>query len=253
MNQTPENENAEPFAAQSQSQLAVLMFSVLIVGLCGITYELIIATVSSYLLGDSVYQFSITIGLFMFAMGVGSYLTKRLEGDLVVRFVYIEIAVALVGGLSSTLLFAVFPYYAYYKPVMYTLIFVIGALVGLEIPILTRILSRVDSLRDSIANVLSLDYVGALIGSVAFPLLLLPHMGLFRASYAIGLLNIAVVFFTLIVFGRQLAGRWVCMAAAVVVTLILAAGVIYSSRIRDFAEARLYFAHTVSLHKQTPY
>lgn len=236
----------------SQPQLGLLMVSVLVVALCGIVYELIIATVSSYLLGDSVYQFSLTIGLFMFAMGVGSYLTKRVETDLVSRFVMIEILVALVGGCCSTLLFTVFPFYSFYKPVMYGLILIIGTLVGLEIPILTRILSRVESLRNSIAHVLSLDYIGALIGSVAFPLLLLPYLGLFRSSFAIGLLNLIVVFFTLVLFGKKLRRRRLCFIGAVLVSGLLVGGMIYSNRIRTFAESRL-FAHTIIFHKQTPY
>eukprot|EP00913_Durusdinium_trenchii_P023430 g22008.t1 len=202
--------------------------------------------------GARVYQFSITIGLFMFAMGLGSYVTKRFEQDLVSRFVLIEIAVALVGGICSTLLFAVFPYYAFYKPVMYTLIIVIGALVGMEIPILTRILSRVDSLRDSIAHVLSLDYLGALIGSVAFPLLLLPHLGLFRSSYAIGLLNVAVVFFTLFVFRSALRRMKACAIGAAIASSVLIAGIVYSTQIRGMAEQRL-FGNSVIFYKQTPY
>lgn len=252
MNRADATDAAHDEPDLSQAQLAVLMLSVLIVALCGITYELVIATVSSYLLGNSVYQFSITIGLFMFAMGLGSYVTKRFERDLVSSFVVIEIAVAIVGGICSTLLFAVFPYYAFYKPVMYTLIIVIGALVGMEIPILTRILSRVESLRDSIAHVLSLDYLGALIGSVAFPLLLLPHLGLFRASFAIGLLNVAVVFFTLVVFGSALRKQRVCQAGAAVAALVLAGGIVYSVQIREMAEQRL-FGNTVIFYKQTPY
>ena len=141
----------------SPYQTGWLLLSVLIVALCGIAYELIIAAVSSYLLGNSVAQFSITIGLFMFAMGIGSYLTKFIHDQLVERFIQIEIAVALVGGLSAALLFLVFPYYALYKPVMYGLILLIGTLVGLEIPILTRILSRSASFSESLAHVLSLE------------------------------------------------------------------------------------------------
>jgi spermidine synthase len=233
-------------------QLAVLMGSVLIVALCGIAYELIIATVSSYLLGNSVYQFSITIGLFMFAMGIGAYLTKQFAGDLVSAFVVVEIAVALVGGLSCTILFLVFPYYALYTPVMYALILIIGILVGLEIPLLTRILSEKESLRSSIAHVLSLDYVGALIGSVAFPLVLLPHFGLFRASYAIGLLNVLVVYLALLVFGRRLRWRRLCASGAVAVTAVLLAGLYYSTAIRGFAEGKL-FASAIVFEQQTPY
>jgi spermidine synthase len=236
----------------SPTQLAVLLVSVLIVALCGIAYELIIAAVSSYLLGNSIYQFSITIGLFMFAMGIGSYLTKRFDGDLVASFVTIELAVALVGGLCSTALFVVFPYYAWYKPVMYGLILVIGALVGLEIPLLTRILSEVRTLRTSIAHVLSLDYIGALIGSVAFPLLLLPHLGLFRSSFAIGLLNVGVVWFTLVTFRGRLPRPRLFELGAIVVTAALVVGLVYAEAIRRFAESRL-FGHSIVFTKQTPY
>ena len=170
-------------------QITILQLSVLIVALCGIVYELLIATISSYLLGDSVRQFSLTIGLFMAAMGLGSYLTKFLDRSLISFFIGVEIVIALVGGLSGILLFGVYPYTIFYAPTMYGLIIIIGALVGMEIPILTRIISDYRGLKHSIADVLSLDYTGALIGSVSFPLLLLPFLGLFRASFLIGLAN----------------------------------------------------------------
>ncbi|MEZ4475168.1 MAG: polyamine aminopropyltransferase [bacterium] len=238
--------------ALSSRQLAVLQGSVLVVALCGIVYELIIASVSAYLLGNSVYQFSITIGLFMFAMGVGSYITKRIEADLLERFVQVEIAVALVGGLSSTLLFLVFPSRAFYVPVMYGLIIVIGTLVGLEIPILTRLLSRAGSLRDSIAHVLSLDYLGALVGSVAFPLVLLPQLGLFRASFAIGLLNFGVALLNVWLFAGALRRPRRLAAAAVVGTALLTGGMLYGNAVTAFAEGRL-FADTIIYREQTPY
>ncbi|MCI5141964.1 MAG: spermidine synthase, partial [Candidatus Electrothrix sp. ATG1] len=89
---------------------AVLQVSVLVVALCGIVYELLIATVSSYLLGNSVRQFSITIGLFMAAMGLGAYITRFISSHLIARFVIIEILVALAGGMSTIILFLVFPW-----------------------------------------------------------------------------------------------------------------------------------------------
>lgn len=236
----------------SPHQTAWLLLSVLIVALCGIAYELIIAAVSSYLLGNSVAQFSITIGLFMFAMGIGSYLTKFIHDQLVERFIQIEIAVALVGGLSAALLFVVFPYYALYKPVMYGLILLIGTLVGLEIPILTRILSRSASFSESLAHVLSLDYIGALIGSVSFPLLLLPSLGLFRSAFAIGLLNISVAAIALTMFKSShpnVRGYW---KVAVLVIGILLAGLFASGLITQFAEGQL-FADEMIYSEQTPY
>jgi spermidine synthase len=233
-------------------QTGWLLLSVLIVALCGIAYELIIAAVSSYLLGNSIAQFSITIGLFMFAMGIGSYLTKFIHEDLVERFIQIEIAVALVGGLSAALLFVVFPYYALYKPVMYSLILAIGTLVGLEIPLLTRILSRATSFSESLAHVLSLDYIGALIGSVGFPLLLLPSLGLFRSSFAIGLLNISVAIIALSLLGRSHPKVLRLWKYAIFVIGLLFTGLLASTWITSYAEGQL-FANEIIFTKQTTY
>jgi spermidine synthase len=236
----------------TRQQTGWLLLSVLIVALCGIAYELIIAAVSSYLLGNSIAQFSITIGLFMFAMGIGSYLTKFITQNLVERFIQIEIAVALIGGVSAALLFVVFPFYALYKPTMYGLILIIGTLVGLEIPLLTRIISRSNSFSDSLAHVLSLDYIGALIGSVGFPLLLLPGLGLFRSSFAIGLLNISVAIIALFLLGKSHPKvRWAWFPAIGVIGL-LSFGLVASSWITKYAEGQL-FANEIIFTEQTRY
>lgn len=233
-------------------QTGWLLLSVLVVALCGIAYELIIAAVSSYLLGNSIAQFSITIGLFMFAMGIGSYLTKFIKDNLVERFIQIEIAVALIGGISAALLFVVFPFYAFYRPTMYGLILIIGTLVGLEIPLLTRIISRSNSFSDSLAHVLSLDYIGALIGSVGFPLLLLPYLGLFRSSFAIGLLNITVAIIALVLLGKSHPKvRWAWLPAIAVIAFLFF-GLLASSWITKYAEGQL-FANEIIYAEQTPY
>ncbi len=159
----------------SAKQGLTLLISLLVVALCGIVYELIVGTISSYLLGNSVYQFSITIGLFMFSMGVGSFITKHLNNRYVENFIAVEIIIAIVGGLSGVVLFTVFPFARiFYELTMYAIIFAIGCLVGMEIPILTSLLSLQRGTKQTVADVMSFDYLGALIGSVAFPLLLLP-------------------------------------------------------------------------------
>ena len=250
--QVPKASVLENSPKLSQRQTGWLLLSVLIVALCGIAYELIIAAVSSYLLGNSIAQFSITIGLFMFAMGIGSYLTKFMKDNLVERFIQIEIAVALIGGLSAAILFVVLPFYALYKPTMYGLILIIGTLVGLEIPLLTRIISRSNSFSDSLAHVLSLDYIGALIGSVSFPLLLLPHLGLFRSSFAIGLLNISVAIIALVLLGKSHPKvRWAWFPALAVIALLFF-GLLASSWITKYAEGQL-FANEIIYAEQTPY
>ncbi|MCL4155179.1 UNVERIFIED_CONTAM: hypothetical protein GTU68_007705 [Idotea baltica] len=225
----------------------------MIVALCGIAYELIISTVSSYLLGNSVYQFSLTIGFFMFSMGVGSYLTKLLGDNLIDNFIAIEIAIALVGGVCSLLLLLTFPYTrVLYEAVMFGLIFIIGALVGMEIPILTGILSNKQSTRDSIANVMSLDYFGALIGSVAFPLLLLPHLGLLRSSFAVGLINILTALINVHFFKDYLRRPRLMMAISLCVLVMLILFTVFGTRLSSYAEKHLYFDQVI-YKKQTKY
>ena len=137
-------ESSEPIIAADGTevlpklQATILLMSILVVALCGIVYELIIGTVSSYLLGNSVYQFSLTIGFFMFAMGVGSYISRFITKNLVEAFVWVELVLAFIGGLCSISLFLLFPTAPwFYQTAMFGFIFAIGFLVGLEIPILT--------------------------------------------------------------------------------------------------------------------
>ncbi len=251
-----DNQNAhhqEKIIDISQRQSGILLASILIVALCGIAYQLIIGTVSSYLLGNSVYQFSLTIGTFMFAMGIGSYLSKLIGQDHIHNFILIEVVISLVGGACSMLLFIAFPLTnAIYSVVMYGLIIIIGALVGMEIPILTTILSQKQSMRDSIANVMSLDYIGALIGSISFPLLLLPHLGLIRSSFAIGLANILTALINIVFFKKYLRHYKLLLTTAWLILIALIIFMVMGTRLTSFAESHLYFDQII-YQKQTPY
>lgn len=234
-------------------QSALLLCSVLIVAMCGIVYELIIGTVSSYLLGNSVYQFSLTIGFFMFAMGVGSYASRFLRGNLIQAFVYIELTLAFVGGICSISLFMLFPYAPwFYQFGMFTFISIIGFLVGLEIPVLTRVLAERSNTRESLSNVLSLDYIGALFGSVAFPILLLPSLGLITASFAIGLINAAVAAVNVIWLRDHLEKPRQAMWLVGCTVVLLFALTLTASRITAFAQDHLYFDRIV-WNKQSQY
>jgi spermidine synthase len=249
----PSDSEPQIYANLAPGHAMALLASIAIVALCGIVYELIIGTVSSYLLGNSVYQFSITIGFFMFAMGIGSYLSKFIGGNLIARFIQVEIVLAVVGGICSLALFFAFPFAPFlYQVVMFAFIFAIGALVGLEIPLLTRILAQASGTRRSIANVMSLDYVGALIGSVAFPLMLLPNLGLVQSSFAIGLINGLVALLNVFYLRQHLpnANRllmWVLGGLGLLVVLLF-----LGTRLTSMAQDNLYFDQVI-WKKQTPY
>jgi spermidine synthase len=114
----------------------VLILSVFVVASCGLAYELVAGALASYLLGDSVLQFSTIIGCYLFAMGVGAHLSRYVrDEDALARFIDIELLVGVLGGLSATFLFLVFAWMsAPFRSVLYVIVFLVGVLVGMEIP-----------------------------------------------------------------------------------------------------------------------
>ena len=160
----------------------ILLLAVFIIATCGLIYELVAGTLASYLLGDSVTQFSTIIGVYLFSMGVGSYLSKFFDKALLSWFIRIELLVGLVGGLSSAVLFIVFPVASSFRILLYAFVFITGMLVGLEIPLLMRILKDKVEFKELVSRVFTFDYIGALLASLIFPLLLVPHLGLIRTS-----------------------------------------------------------------------
>ena len=181
-----------------KSEQRILLFSVFILSLCGIIYELVLGSLASYLLGNPVQQYSITIGVFLSSMGLGSYLSRYLVKDLVKSFVRIEIALGLVGGVSVVLLNYLFSFSVSFYLLHIFFLVAIGTLVGLEIPLLTRILKSYGALKDIISNVLTLDYIGGLGGSLLFPLVLFPYLGRYLTSIFVGVINIAVAIIVII-------------------------------------------------------
>ncbi|MBA4042859.1 MAG: spermidine synthase [Erythrobacter sp.] len=227
-------------AADNQPDLSlILLVSVFVVATCGLVYELLAGTIATYLLGDSVTQFSTVIGAYLFAMGVGSWFSRYVQSQFLAWFVRIEILIALIGGTSAAVLFLLFPLVDDLRPILYGIVLATGFLVGLEIPLLIRILQGRYSFGDLVSNVLTYDYIGALAASLLFPLVLVPFVGLVRGGFVIGLANILVAL--LLVF-RLRRDRLFAVerAAAVLVALLLLAGAIWSERLQSYSEAQVY-------------
>ncbi len=246
--------NATPSTASTPRPLEVaLLASVFVVAACGLVYELAAGALASYLLGDSVLQFSTVIGTYLFAMGVGSYLSRFFERQLPAHFLRIELLVALVGGALPALLFvanASLP--GAFRWLLYGLVLAVGTLVGLEIPLVMRILKRNVALKDLVSQVLTFDYLGALAVSLAFPLVLVPQLGLIRTGLLFGLLNAGVAVWALWLFRHELR-QWSAHAAACALTLItLAVGMASADLITTWAEDKLYQDRVV-LARTTPY
>jgi spermidine synthase len=236
MNDIPETNETD---APSGAHVAILLLSVLVVATCGLIYELLAGTLASYLLGDSVTQFSTVIGTYLFAMGVGSYLSRFVRGDELGAFIRVEVMIAMLGGWSAAGLFLAYPLADDFRVLLYALVLAIGVLVGLEIPLLIRILRGRFAFRDLVSNVLTYDYVGALIASLAFPLFLVPHLGMIRTGMVFGLANIAVAIALLIVLRRQRRVAGDLMAAGLV-ALSLIAGLAMAERIQRYSEVAYY-------------
>ncbi len=234
-----------------RTEALALLASIFLVAACGLVYELLIATVSSYLLGSSVTQFSLSVGLFVGSMGVGSWISQRIQRRLLVTFVWLELLLGVVGGVSATALFWAYAFGTLYWPILLGFLVVIGALVGIELPLLVRIMDRYGQLRTIVAQALSFDYLGCLAGSLAFPLLLLPTLGLTRTAFAVGLVNVGVALYLLRIFGARLPVR-ALYAGCGAVALLLVLGFGNSLRLSSLAERRLYDDEII-FTRQTPY
>jgi spermidine synthase len=218
----------------------LLFISVLLVAACGLIYELVAGTLASYLLGDSVLQFSTVIGTYLFAMGVGSALSRYLNRGLVYQFIWIELLLGVIGGFSSAALMLAFAFTQGFELILYALVIVMGVLVGLEIPLLMRIVKDSYNFRDVIAHVLTFDYLGALGASLLFPILLVPRLGLVRSAMLFGLINAAVAFWSTFLFARQFPSARALRAACIVVLCALGVGMAQAKRITSAAEDNIY-------------
>lgn len=231
----------------------LLFLNVLIVATCGLIYELLAGTLASYVLGDSVTQFSLIIGIYLFAMGVGSWLSRFIEKGLARRFVDVELAVAILGGFSAPLLFLTFARVSYFYAVLYFLVFAIGVFVGLEIPLLLRILKDQVEFKELVSRVLAFDYVGALLASILFPILFVPRLGLVRTSLIFGMLNAAVALWGTWLLRPLIKGRITGLRVrSLIVMALLLVALLKANTLTSLAEDEM-FADEIVYTKNTPY
>src|ERR1044072_65234 len=231
----------------------LLFLNVLIVATCGLIYELLAGTLASYVLGDSVTQFSLIIGIYLFAMGVGSWLSRFIDKGLARRFVDIELAVAVLGGFSAPLLFLTFSRVSYFYVVLYVVVFFIGVFVGLEIPLLLRILKDEIEFKELVSRVLAFDYVGALVASLLFPILFVPRLGLIRTSLIFGMLNAGVALWGTWMLRPLIKGGIVGLRVkSLVVMALLIVGLVKANRVTSLAEDEM-LAEEIVYTRDTPY
>lgn len=214
----------------------LVLVCVFVCAACGLVYELELVAFASYLIGDSVTQASVVLSVMVFAMGIGSLAAKRLRWHAAAGFGAIEIALALVGGCSAMALYAVFAWTGGWggiwadgpRCLLVAFSLAIGLLVGAEVPLLMELIQRIrrQDAGGAVADLFAADYVGALVGGLAFPFLLLPFLGQLTGALLTGAVNvIAGVALVLGLFRRDLSrrARWTLLLAGLTVLGVLAA------------------------------
>jgi spermidine synthase len=235
------------------NRVPFLFLNVFIIAICGLVYELLAGTLASYVLGDSVTQFSLVIGIYLSALGVGAWLSRFVDQGLARCFIEVELGVALLGGISAPLLFRSSEYATLFHVLLYGTVFGIGVLVGLELPLIMRIVKDQFEFKELVSRVLTFDYIGALVASVLFPLLLVPKLGLIRISLVFGMLNACVgLWGTWLLWPSLKRGVTGLRIRGVIVLVLLGAGLFEHKRLTSLAEDRLY-SDQIVFAKDTPY
>ena len=205
----PDPPPAPPVRRWRAARAAVLA-AVFVCAACGLVYELALVALGSYLIGDTVGQASIVLGVMVFAMGLGALAAKPLQSRAVVGFAVVELTLALLGGLSVLGLYAAFAWLDLYGPALVVTALLLGLLIGAEIPLLMVLLQRIraQAAGSAVADLFAADYVGALLGGLAFPFLLMPFFGQLRGALVVGAVNaLAGVILVFTVFRGDLGRR----------------------------------------------
>ncbi len=225
----------------------LVLAGVFVCAACGLVYELELVALATYLMGDSVTQASVVLSVMVFAMGLGSLAAKRLRPRAAAGFGAVEATLALVGGCSAMALYAVFAWTGDWGGVwasgprclLVAFSLATGLLIGAEVPLLMELIQRIrrQDAGGAVADLFAADYVGALVGGLAFPFLLLPFFGQLTGALLTGAVN-AVVGGALVLglFRRDLSrrARWLLVLGNAFVLAVLASAAVL---VDDFERA----------------
>lgn len=214
-----------------------------IVSICGIIFEVLFGALGSYILGDGVKQYTLTISLFLTGMGIGAYLSERVMKKLIQAFIIIEFIIALIGGFSAFLLFGVTAYLGSGSDAifLYSTILIIGTLTGLELPILIRKANEIGvQINKSTARVLFSDYAGGLIGGLLFVYLFRPEFGMVKTAFLVAIINVIVALWILFTFKDEINLSKLYSVSGAFILLLLIAGVLFGEEMAFSFEQKLY-------------
>jgi spermidine synthase len=240
---------------------AVLLAAVAACAACGIIYELALLTLSASLDGGGIVATSLIVAGYIAALGAGALLVKPLLTRAAITFVAVEALLGIIGGLSAAALYVMFSFIGGSLLVLAVGTALIGGLVGAELPLLMTLLQQrrtaaTDIATDTgrtLANLTAADYLGALIGGLVWPFVLLPHLGMIRGAAATGIINlvaaaiVAIFLLRQVVSVRQLITALCALAAALgllATLLVRAQDIETTSRQRLYADPIIAYRHS---------
>ena len=230
----------------------VLKISVFATGCAGIVAEFVLSTLATYIIGNAVFQWAVVMSLMFFAMGLGSRISSIFRHRLLDTFIIIEFSLSVLCASSAALAYGLAAYSSQVNLMIYAQAFIIGMLIGMEIPIVTRLNQAYEELRSNIAAVLEKDYYGSLFGGLFFAFFALPYLGLTYTPIVLGTINFLVAGLLLWLFFGLIDRKWIVVSAFVLAGVVLIALGISSKPIILFGEQRQY-RDKIIFRKQTPY
>ncbi len=224
------------------SKSTVLKCAMFATGLSGIVAEYILSTLATYFLGDSVFQWTMTVSIMMFAMGLGSRLSRLFKTNLLRKFLCVEFFLSIVVAFSSIIVYTTAAYTEAIGFVIYTLNILVGLFIGMEIPLVIRINEENEMLRSNVSSIMEQDYYGSLVGGVFFAFVGLPFLGLTYTPFVLGILNFSVAVTLIVMLWKQQGrtDRIVLGYGGASVLVVILVGLYFANPIVLFGEQRRY-------------
>lgn len=224
-------------------QSKIIYWSSGIVSICGIVFEVLFGALGSYILGDGVKQYTLTISLFLTGMGIGASLSEKFLKNLIITFVWIEFGVAIIGGFSSFTMFGITAFAPEGTDALflYFITLLVGALTGVELPILIRKANEIGvTLNKSTARVLFSDYAGGLLGGLLFVFLFRPYFGMVKTAFLVGCINLLVALIVLFLFRKEIRHYMIHAIIGLGIGLVLLIGLFFGEEMAFSFEQKLY-------------
>jgi spermidine synthase len=214
-------------------------------GASGLVNEYVLATITTYILGNSIEQFSMVIASMMLMMGISGFVQNKMSDDnLLQKFIAVEVIMALLGGFAPLAIYAAYGYLENsFEIIHYFFVLSVGFLIGFEIPLVMRIIDQHKiKLKTNLTLVYAMDYVGAFVGAVIWVQYLLKNYPLTEISFIVAGFNFMVASITIIYFLKQklILKPAIYIVILIVTSALLIIGFASNRDISSLLEQRFY-------------